>query len=361
MRVALCIRFLAVFLILLVCGAGDWVCAQTSSNTTESLAEEGTEVSSLPGFLQLSTPDLESSTRTPAIQSTYYTRRKQFLEDLFRPLPAGRMLRDASGTRGIGWEGRSSGSSSAATGLPPRRERTAPTGLTGDPFKTPEGMLAVPSEPPPPVQKKAAKRPQRRLRLPTEAGISTQTLSAQPDRFASTVDPLQSQPLPLSSFSTTSEGKSDPKTELKKKDDPRLKARHTGETTVPGISESSDTKTEKLIKRIEAQLDKGGPGPGKAAGDMPSVRLKSEMLSSQGTASQQKAKIATPGLAGQPRVGSASLLRPDAARFHARTPGDATQRDYSYQYQGPRRYSQGEFEYGNQSSYQGLPYYRRNP
>jgi hypothetical protein len=222
-------------------------------------------------------------------------------------------------------------------------------------------MLKVPTEPPPPVQKKAAKRPQRRLRLPTEAGISTQTLSAQPDRFASTVDPLQSKPLPLSSFSTTSEGKSDPKTELQKKDDPRLKSKQTLETEVPGISESTDTKTEKLIKRIEAQREKGASGSGKDAGAMPSVRLKSEMLTSQGTASQQKAKIAEPGLGGQPRVGSASLLRPEAGRFHTRTPGDAAQRDYSYQYQGPRRYSQGDLEYGNQSSYQGLPYYRRNP
>ena len=46
-------------------------------------------------------------------------------------------------------------------------------------------------------------------------------------------------------------------------------------------------------------------------------------------------------------------------QYYRTITGDVRQPDYTYRFQGPRRYSIGEREYGNQPSYQGLPYYRR--
>ena len=93
-----------------------------------------------------------------------------------------------------------------------------------------------------------------------------------------------------------------------------------------------------------------------------SARLRSQMLSSE-----QGGAGTLPGFGfdptrrapGSPQVGTPRTYTPGG--YRPPVTGDAREPDYSYQYRGTRRYSTGEREYGNEPTYQNLPYYRRNP
>ncbi len=122
-----------------------------------------------------------------------------------------------------------------------------------------------------------------------------------------------------------------------------------------GSKEKKTTMGSGGVNDLIIPLQSRGGGENTVSG-----RLRSQSLSSSGGAlSSQSSSGATAlrssGLSGAaPRVPTLP-----SKRFHGGTPGEPRRPDYTYQYQGTRRYSVGETEYGTGSTYQSLPYYRR--
>jgi hypothetical protein len=92
-----------------------------------------------------------------------------------------------------------------------------------------------------------------------------------------------------------------------------------------------------------------------------SGRLSSQSLSSFGQSlpSQSTGRSQNLASVGRGAVAQPAVEKPLSKRFHGGNPGEPARPDYTYQYQGPRRYSVGESEYGTGSGYEALPYYRR--
>ena len=156
-----------------------------------------------------------------------------------------------------------------------------------------------------------------------------------------------------------------------------------GETSDPGQPVSSQLSSqgarvkEKLIeeepRRIRSREERIHPDMGESAfplqvpqrnlqqGKTVSGRLRSQSLSSSGggPSTQSRSGLSSTGTGSI--SGGSALTAPTlpSRRFHGGNPGESRRPDYTYQYQGTRRYSVGESEYGTGSSYQSLPYYRR--
>jgi hypothetical protein len=123
-----------------------------------------------------------------------------------------------------------------------------------------------------------------------------------------------------------------------------------------------EKRKQDLLDKIESEKERSESlmtgGRQRPAG---SARLQSQLLASQEAAPSLEGLSfgipeTTTGFTGKdPYTGAISHKR------HYTLPprGDAREPDYSYTYRGTPRFSVGEQEYGNQPSYQGLPYYRR--
>lgn len=106
----------------------------------------------------------------------------------------------------------------------------------------------------------------------------------------------------------------------------------------------------------------GRPSMNKAVGgNIASTQLRSQSLSSVGGAlpSQSTARSMSPRSTSVANIAPPQATTLPSRRFHGGQPGEARRPDYTYQYQGTRRYSVGETEYGNGNTYESLPYYRR--
>ncbi|NUN96697.1 MAG: hypothetical protein HUU16_11045 [Candidatus Omnitrophica bacterium] len=179
--------------------------------------------------------------------------------------------------------------------------------------------------------------------LPSQREIQSERLAGQPERLPSAWQ-LPPRAEEMASSKLSSRG--------------AVRAESTTGLVPPGAGDRSEAKTQRLIEKIEAyNADKAKTGMG--AGGTGVGGIQSGRLPSQGGLASQQ-----PGAGGAPLFGptltTPGARQPISRRFHATSPGDFTQRDYSYQFQGPRRYSVGEREYGNEPTYQGLPYYRRS-
>jgi hypothetical protein len=106
-------------------------------------------------------------------------------------------------------------------------------------------------------------------------------------------------------------------------------------------------------QRLRADLERARESRGIGSG-LSSQQLRSQSLG--GTASGGSGALAPYGTLEKDPAGIPPRTGP---QYHRNTSGDVRQPDYSYRYEGFRRYSIGEREYGNQPIYQGQPYYRR--
>ncbi len=141
----------------------------------------------------------------------------------------------------------------------------------------------------------------------------------------------------------------------------------------PTSSKLSSLGKEKAVQTTKSKgqyLTTGPTGEGigplipsqsrRTFGNTVSSRLESQNLSSlAGVVSTQPKSNRSSGPSGLSKGIAATVPTLPSKRFHGGTPGDAQRPDYTYQYQGTRRYSQGEKEYGTGNTYESLPYYRR--
>lgn len=226
-----------------------------------------------------------------------------------------------------------------------RWERNAMSGFTPASESASPGLGVRETVPSIPMIPPSARFSGEQPTLASQQSLGTDLQSINYLEEPASLDPNNlSSRLPQSSFVST-QGFEPPARKETMRDRSRLK------------SNSNQREAETLedrLKRYEEELTARELQGRSSPGQVPSTRLGSQ----GGLSSLQSGRSG-----GQkPEVGPEMLTEPKSVpkRFHTYTPGDARQPDYSYQFQGPRRYSVGEFEYGNERSYQSLPYYRRN-
>jgi hypothetical protein len=246
--------------------------------------------------------------------------------------------------------------------LPSRREQATKDAMTGLSPMAPSGFdplgwnsisPVVPTQSlvtPLPVHTKGVKKQAisaldpNALLLPSQDIRKSQLLPTRPERLFAPEKNAKSGKAGLASLKQSSQLRD----RTKKKG---------GSTTAGNVLDTTAEQKKVLSKAEKYNKTMDVPG-GKDKDSTPIARLRSTTLSSQGGMLHQQGGLGRSSLS-TPSASGATAAQPPSARFHSTTPGDATQRDYSYQYQGTRHYSTGDLEYGHQSSYQGLPYYRR--
>lgn len=317
-----------------------------------------------------SLPNVSSlSPATPAtvLPSTYYGRKRNLTYDPFRRSATGRILNEEledslTGSSSNSRIDTAAEDSSIYLGLPERRESRPPAPslsmtqpgapISLDPMGWNGLMPLAPGSQllPVPSIKTGGQTPALQAPapiLPSQSDLQSRTLSTKtkgsqaekldPSRLSetsSTVLKSRGENLTDEAGHSTPQAKTTRKKKLKKGDK----------------EEPVEEPSALLMQPVE-------PVASRAAGE----KLRSQSLSSSaGVSNLSTGKSGSAAQFTSPFGGT--IAKPPqlpSRRFHGGNPGEARRPDYTYQFQGPRRYSVGETEYGSGTSYESLPYYRR--
>lgn len=322
----------------------------------------------LDALYQLGFPSLTPATPTTVLPSTYYGRKRNLTYDPFRRSPTGRILNDeiegalpetSRDNPGTSY----SRNPSIEINLPERRETNQPTpslsmtqpgaSISLDPMGWNGLMPLAPGTQllPVPSTKTGGLSPALKAPapiLPSQSDLQSKTLSTTSRRMSP--ERSDSTRLPQTGSSILKSRGDDPQ-------DPGNLTDQPIRTTKKKKLKKGDNEEKAMEADPSLLLQPISPSTSQA----PATRLKSQSLSSSGGMSNLSngASRITPEFTSP--FGGAALQppQPPSRRFHGGNPGEARRPDYTYQYQGPRRYSHGESEYGRGSTYQSLPYYRR--
>ncbi len=319
--------------------------------------------SPLSGLESIQSFEVFSATSTSILPPSLSPRRTGSTSDKLEKDSLGYPVRESPGTgyrRKTGWEERldSLGSiideTEYQSHLPSRREQTRRTpardqsspplpaapdlmGWNGySPIAPGQSMIRLPASPQK-LSDPLGSSSTKGIQLPSQTFLGSRELGA--NIHVETSDPGQPGSSQLSSQGARVKEK--PEAE-----EPR-KIRSREERIYPDLAESA----------LPLQVPQRNIQPGNTL----SGRLRSQSLSSSGggPSTQTRSGLSSTGTGSSSGGGAASVPSLPSRRFHGGNPGEARRPDYTYQYQGIRRYSVGESEYGTGSSYQSLPYYRR--